>query len=630
MATKQFKTESKRILDLMVNSIYTHKEIFLRELISNASDALDKLYFESLTNSGLTLNREELNIELSVDGENRTLTIRDNGIGMNKEDLENNLGVIARSGSLAFKQEHEQTENVDVIGQFGVGFYSAFMVAKKVTVRSRAFGADEAYQWQSKGAEGYTIAPCDKEEIGTVITLEIKDNEGEENYDEFLEKHRLASIVKKYSDYIRYPIIMEMEESRKKEGEDAYETVIERKTLNSMIPLWKKDKKDISKEEYTSFYRDNYFDFEEPAKVIHFKVEGAVSYTALLFIPKKAPYDYYTKEFAKGLSLYTSGVMIMDKCAELIPDCFSFVRGLIDSQDLSLNISREMLQHDRQLRTIAKSLEKKIKSELLKMLTEERELYEEFYKSFGLQLKVGAYAGYGQNKELLRDLLMFYSAKEKKMVTLSEYVKAMPEEQKYIYYACGESVHRIEQLPQIELIRQKDYDILFMTDEVDEFAVQILHTQDEKEFRSVSAKDLGLESEEEKKAKEEQNEEKKELLDAIKESLGDKVSAVRISSRLASHPVCLTTDGDLTLEMERVLNAMPVAEKVKASRVLELNANHAVFAVLEKCFLTGDKKKLGDYANILYQQGLLLGGFAIENIAEYTEAVCGLITQENA
>ncbi len=510
---KEFKAESKRLLDMMIHSIYTHKEIFLRELISNASDAIDKLYFRSLTDQNVGLNREDFKIKLSLDKENRTLVIEDNGIGMTKDELENNLGVIAKSGSLAFKNENELTDDVDVIGQFGVGFYSAFMVSDKVTVVSKAYGSSEAYRWESEGAEGYTIEPCEKDSAGTVITLKIKENTEEENYDEYLEQYRLQGIVKKYSDYIRYPIQMDMQKEKLKEGTGTeekpaeYESYTETETLNSMVPIWRKQKSELKDEDYNQFYKDKFFDFSDPVKVIHTKTEGAVTYNALLFIPSKAPYNYYSKEYEKGLQLYASSVLIMDKCSDLLPDYFSFVKGLVDSEDLSLNISREMLQHDHQLKLIAKNLEKKIKSELLKMQKSEREKYDEFFKNFGLQLKFGIYNNYGMNKDTLKDLIMFYSSTEEKLTTLAEYVSRMKEDQKYIFYASGESVQKINGLPQTELIKDKGYEILYFTDDVDEFAIQMLMEYDGKQFKSVSAQDLDLETEEEKKEAEKQAEE---------------------------------------------------------------------------------------------------------------------------
>lgn len=626
MAKKQFKTESKRILDLMINSIYTHKEIFLRELISNASDAIDKLYFRSLTDQSVGLTREDFKINLTVDKAARTLTISDNGCGMTKEDLEQNLGVIAKSGTLDFKQEHDLKEDVDIIGQFGVGFYSAFMVAKKVTVLSKAYGADTAYCWQSSGADGYTITEAQKDAAGTEITLELKDNTGDENYDEFVEEYRLASIVHKYSDYIRYPIVMSMPNSRKKEDSDEYETVYEPTTLNSMVPLWRKNKSEIKEEEYNDFYQEKFYDFEKPLRVIHTKAEGTVCYNALLYIPAKAPMNYYTKEFEKGLQLYASGVMIMDKCPELLPDHFSFVRGLVDSQDLSLNISREMLQHDRQLKTIAASLEKKIKNELSSMLKNDRETYEQFFSVFGFQLKYGLYSNYGAKKEELKDLLLYYSVKEKKMLTLKEYQTAMPEDQKYIYYACGQTREQIARLPQIERIIDAGYDVLCMTEDVDEFALKMLHDYDGKEFRSASGNDLGLEDEKEKEDIQKISEENKDMLSFMKDALDGKVSEVRISARLRRHPVCLTTEGELSLEMEKVLNAMPLENQAKAQRVLEINAENPVFDTL--CALyRDDQEKLKKYSRLLYAQALLIEGLSVEDPVAFSQEICELMTR---
>ncbi len=627
---KEFKAESKRLLDMMIHSIYTHKEIFLRELISNASDAIDKLYFRSLTDQNVGLNREDFKIKLSLDRENRTLVIEDNGIGMTKDELENNLGVIAQSGSLAFKKENELTDDVDVIGQFGVGFYSAFMVSDKVTVVSKAYGAEEAYRWESEGAEGYTIEPCEKEHPGTVITLKIKENTEEENYDEFLEQYRIQGIVKKYSDYIRYPIQMDMRKEKLKEGtgtEDKpaeYESYTETETLNSMVPIWRKQKSELKDEDYNQFYKEKFFDFADPIKVIHTKTEGAVTYNALLFIPSKAPYNYYSKEYEKGLQLYASSVLIMDKCADLLPDYFSFVKGLVDSEDLSLNISREMLQHDHQLKLIAKNLEKKIKSELLKMQKSEREKYDEFFRNFGLQLKFGLYNNYGMNKETLKDLVMFYSSTEEKLTTLAEYVSRMKEDQKYIFYASGESVQKIDSLPQTELIKDKGYEILYFTDDVDEFAIQMLGEYDGKQFKSVSAQDLDLETEEEKKEAEKQAEENKELFAFMKDALGDKVSAVRLSQRLKSHPVCLTSDGQISLEMEKVLNAMPAGQEVKAQRVLEINASHPIFNTLKKLY-GEDQEKLKTYANLLYNQAMLIEGMSIDDPVAFSNQICELM-----
>ena len=640
MAKKQFKAESKRLLDMMINSIYTHKEIFLRELISNASDAIDKLYFRSLTDDSVKLKKKDFFIRLAADKENRTLTVRDNGIGMTKEELEKNLGTIAKSGSLNFKNENETGGKVDVIGQFGVGFYSAFMVASRVTVRSRAFGAQEAWQWESTGAEGYTIEPCDKEDVGTEVILVVKENEGEEHYDEFLDDWRLAGIVKKYSDYIRYPIKMLREKSRAIEGTDKdeeghykapeYETYTEDETLNSMVPIWKRDKKKVKDEEYAQFYKDKFGDYSDPARVIQSKTEGTATFNALLFIPSRTPYNYYTKEYEKGLQLYSSGVLIMEKCADLLPDYFSFVKGLVDSEDLSLNISREMLQHDSQLKLIKTTLERKIKNELAAWLKNDREKYEEFFKNFGLQLKMGCYASYGMNKELLQDLLLFHSAKENKLVTLREYYEAMPEDQKYIYYAAGESTDRLAKLPAAERVLDKGFDILYLTDDVDEFMLQMLRSygdkEKEKEFRNISADDLGIETDAEKEEVKAKNEENKELFEAMKAALDGKVTEVRLSQRLKSHPVCLSSSGPLSIEMEKVLNSMPAQqEKVKSEKVLELNGEHEVFAALKRLFEAGDKEKLAAYSEILYDQALLIEGLALEDPVAYANNVCKLM-----
>ncbi|MFR5046886.1 MAG: molecular chaperone HtpG [Faecalispora sporosphaeroides] len=627
MVMKQFKAESKRLLELMIHSIYTHREIFLRELLSNSSDAIDKLYYRTLQDGDTGLNRDDFYIRITPDKEARTLTIEDNGCGMTKDELENNLGVIAKSGSLNFKQQMEQKDDVEIIGQFGVGFYSAFMVSDCVTVYSRAYGSEEAWRWQSKGVEGYTVEPCEKEGHGTKIVLELKPNTEEENYDEFLEQYRIRSIVKKYSDYIRYPIRMEVEKHRQKEGaENETETYREDETLNSMVPLWRKNKNEITKEEYEQFYRDKFYDYEAPLRVIHTSAEGTATYNALLFIPAKAPYDYYTKEFEKGLQLYSNGVMIMEKCADLLPDYFSFVRGLVDSQDLSLNISREMLQHDRQLKLIESRLEKKIKSELEAMLNNSREDYEKFFAGFGLQLKYGVYSDYGQHKELLQDLLLFYSSSEKKPVTLKEYVGRMKEDQKDIYFISGESVARIEQLPQTELLREKGLEMLYLTDQVDEFALRVLHAYDGHEFKNVSSDDLGLETEEEKKAAEQKKEEYKELLEFLQKALEGKVKSVTVSQRLKSHPVCLSSEGAISLEMEKVLNAMPNAEKVQAQRVLELNPTHPVFAVLQKLYQT-NQDKLKDYAQLLYTQALLIEGIGIEDPVAFSNQICSLMSE---
>ncbi len=628
MAKKQFKAESKRLLDLMINSIYTHKEIFLRELISNASDAIDKLYFRSLTDPGVGLGRDDFSIRLAVDKENRILSISDNGCGMTKEELENNLGVIASSGSLKFKKELGENDDVNIIGQFGVGFYSAFMVSAKVTVITRAYGSDQAFRWESIGADGYTIDPCEKEGVGTDIYLTIKDSVGDESFDEFLDAYRLSSLVKKYSDYIRYPIRMDMTREQRKEGsDDEYETVVENKTLNSMVPLWNKNKNEVADDEYNRFYKDKFYDYTDPVRVIHSKTEGAATYSALLFIPAKAPFDYYTKEYEKGLELYSSGVLIMEKCADLLPDYFSFVKGLVDSQDLSLNISREMLQHDRQLKIIANSLDKKIRSELLKMLKEEREPYEQFYKSFGIQLKVGAYTGYGQNKDHLKDLLLFYSAVNKKLVTFAEYKDAMKDGQEHIYYAAGASIDQISMLPQTELVLDKGYDILFLTDDVDEFALRVIDEYDGKKFKSVSADDLNLTTDEEKAEIKKQTEEHKELFEAMRDALGGRVTSVVLSTRLKSHPVCIASEGEISLEMEKVLNAMPTDQKIKANRVLEINASHPIFATLTALHKEKNEK-LSSYAKLLYNQALLIEGMPIDEPAAFADAICALMVDK--
>ena len=629
MATKQFKAESKRLLDMMINSIYTHKEIFLRELISNASDAMDKLYYRSLQENLTGITRDDLTIDLTVDKANRLLVVEDNGIGMTKEELESNLGTIAKSGSFAFKKENEQKDDVDIIGQFGVGFYSAFMVADCVTVVSRAFGSDEAYCWKSKGAAGYTVEPAEKDSHGTKVILHIKESTAEENYDEFLEQYRIEGIVKKYSDYIRYPIRMEMEKTRVKEGADGedkkpeYETYTELTTLNSMVPLWKKNKNEITPEEYNAFYKAKFNDYTDPLRVIHSSTEGAATYNALLFIPATAPFNYYTREYEKGLQLYASGVLIMDKCADLLPDHFSFVKGLVDSQDLSLNISREMLQHDRQLKVIAGRLEKKIHSELLSMLENDRETYEKFYKNFGLQLKFGIYNDYGMHKDMLQDLVLFVSSKEKKLVTLHEYVERMEEGQKYIYYACGDTPDKIEKLPQTEAVRDHGFEILYLTDDVDEFALQMLHSFEDKEFKSVSAGDLGFEDE--KKADEAADKENEPLLTAMQKALDGKVKSVKVSTRLKTHPVCLSSEGALSIEMEKVLSSMPNAGGMKAQRVLELNAAHPIFAKLQALQKDGDEEKLSEYAKLLYDQALLIEGLPVEDPVAFSARICALM-----
>ena len=629
MAMKQFKAESKRLLDLMIHSIYTHQEIFLRELISNASDAIDKLYYKSLQDGDTGLNRDDFCITIDIDKENRNLVITDNGCGMTKEELENNLGVIAKSGSLNFKQTQEKQDEIDIIGQFGVGFYSAFMVSDCVTVHTRAYGSDEAYEWKSKGVEGYSITPCEKESHGTQIILHIKPNTDEENYDEYLDSFRIQCIVKKYSDYIRYPIQMDVEKPRLKEGsgeKPEFETVVEKTTLNSMVPIWRKRKSEVTDEEYESFYQEKFYDFEKPLRIIHSNTEGVCTYSALLFIPSKAPSDYYTRQYETGLQLYASGVMIMERCEDLLPEYFGFVRGLVDSQDLSLNISREMLQHDRQLQLIESRLEKKIKSELESMMNNDRETYETFFQNFGLQLKFGAYADYGAHKEVLQDLLMFYSSSEKKLVSLKEYVSRMKEGQESIYYACGDNLARIETMPQIELLKDKGLEVLYLTDDVDEFVLKTISNYEDKSFKNISSDDLNLESEEEKKSNEAQIEKNKDLLDFMKESLNDKVAKVVLSQRLKSHPVCLSTEGEITLEMEKVLNAMPSGGNVKAIRVLEINANHPIFQTLQTLF-EHDKDKLNSYTNLLYGQALLMEGMPIEDPVTFSNQICDLMNQ---
>lgn len=627
MATKQFKAESKRLLDLMIHSIYTHKEIFLRELISNASDAIDKLYYRALSENITGLSRDDFAITLTIDKESRTLTVSDNGCGMTRDELESNLGTIAKSGSLAFKKEKEAKEDIDIIGQFGVGFYAAFMVADEVKVISRSYQGDEAWCWQSKGSEGYTVTPAEKDGHGTDIILKIKESSDEENYDEFLDQYRIESLVKKYSDYIRYPIKMEKTKKRKKEDSDEYESYTEVDTLNSMVPIWRKNKSEISHEDYCQFYKDKFFDYNDPLRVIHSSTEGASTYNALLFIPEKPAFDYYSRDFEKGLQLYASGVLIMDKCADLLPDCFSFVRGLVDSQDLSLNISREMLQHDRQLKLIESRLEKKIKSELLSMLKNDREKYETFWKGFGRQLKYGLYSSFGANSELLSDLLLFYSSHEKKLSTLEEYIGRMPEDQKYIYYACGDSLERIDQLPQAELVKDKGYEILYFTEDVDEFVTKMMPVYQEKEFRSVSSNDLGLESEKEKEETKKQQEQNKDLFGAIKEALGERVTEVRLSGRLKNAACCLTAKGQVSLEMERVLGAMPGEQKVKAERVLELNPDHEIFPILQKLY-SEHKEDLADYAELLYGQALIREGMLPEDSAAFAAAMCRLMERK--
>ncbi len=632
MAVKEFKAESKKLLDLMINSIYTNKEIFLRELISNASDAVDKLHFKGLTDSSVGLNTGDYAITLIPDKEARTLRIVDNGIGMTKDELENNLGTIAKSGSLDFKTNNA-SEELDIIGQFGVGFYSAFMVASKVTVVSRAYGEDTAWKWESEGAEGYTIEEAEKSAVGTEITLSIKENTENENYDMYLEEYGIQNLVKKYSDYIRYPIKMLMtHEHPIPKPEDAgddwvqeYEEHSEMETLNSMIPIWKRKKGEATDEEYAEFYKNNFYDYTDPAKVITASGEGAVNYNAVLFIPSHAPYDFYTKEFKKGLALYSSGVMIMEKCEDLIPDYFNFVRGVVDSSDLSLNISRELLQQNHQLKRISKAVEKKIKNELLALCKDDREKYEEFWKAFGRVLKFGVYSDYGAHKDTLQDLLVFYSAKEEKMITLEEYVAAMPENQKYIYFAASDSTERAAKLPNTEAVLDHDFDVLLCTDDVDEFALQILRTYKEKEFKNVGSGNLELETEEEKEAAKTAAEENKGLLDAIKDALGGKVKSVKTSSVLKEHPVALSSDGPVSIEMEKVLKNMPGNDGIASQKVLEINENHEVFASLRQIAADGDSTKLALYAGILYEQARLIEGLPVEDPIAYAKAVCSLM-----
>jgi molecular chaperone HtpG len=641
MAKRQFKAESKKLMDMMIHSIYTNKEIFLRELISNASDAIDKLYFKSLTDPSVGMNKDDFRIMLTADKENRLLTITDNGIGMTKEELEKNLGTIAHSGSLDFKREN-QDDNIDIIGQFGVGFYSAFMVADTVTVRSRAFGAEEAWQWQSSGADGYELAACDKEDVGTEITLHIKPDTEEDKYDNFLDEYGIVAIVKKYSDYVRYPIQMYREKSRQKPEPDPkpedykpeWESYTELETLNSMVPIWKKQKSEVTDEEYGTFYKSKFNDYTDPARVIVSRTEGTANYNALLFIPSHRPYDYYTKEYEKGLALYASGVLIMEKCGDLLPDYFSFVKGIVDSQDLNLNISRELLQQDSQLRLIRNALEKKIKNELHAMLVNDREKYEAVWKEFGRQLKFGAYSDYGMHAELLRDLLLFYSAKEQKMITLEEYVEKMPAEQQFIYFAAGDSADRLAKLPAAELVLDKGYDLLLLTEDVDEFCLQMMRTAPRKDaegkdgtvaFKNINSGDLGLESDEEKKAAEDATAENKGLFDSMKDALDGKVKEVKVSTRLKDHPVCLSSDGPLSIEMEKVLAQQPGSEGVKSDKVLELNANHPIFEVLKAAQEAGDTEKVKNYSALLYAQAQLIEGLPVDDPVAYAQAVCALM-----
>jgi molecular chaperone HtpG len=621
---KEFKAESKRLLDLVINSIYTHKEIFLRELISNASDAIDKIYYRAMTDETLQFNKDDYYIKIIADKDDRTLRVIDTGIGMTKDELEDNLGIIAKSGTLAFKEEIEIEDGYDIIGQFGVGFYSAFMVADTVTVISKSLDSGQGYRWESKGVDGYTIEEWDKDTVGTEIILKIKESTEDEDYDEFLEEYRLRSIIKKYSDFIRYPIKMDVTKSRLKEGsKEEYEDYIEEETINSMVPIWRKNKNELTEEDYTNFYFEKRYGFDKPIKHIHISADGAVRYNAILFIPEQIPFNYYTAEYEKGLELYSSGVLIMNKCADLIPDYFSFIKGMVDSEDLSLNISREMLQHDRQLKLIARNIKNRIKSELSNLLKADRDKYEKFYNSFGRQLKYGVYRDFGNNKDVLQDLLMFYSSKEKKLVTLDEYILRMKEEQKYIYYAAGESNERLAVLPQTELLSEKGFEILYLTDDVDEFALKMLNSYKEKEFRSVSGSDLGIEDKEDK----DENAEKdtnKELFEKMKTILSDKVKDVRTSKRLKSHPVCLINEGEISIEMEKVLSVMPDNQKIKAEKVLEVNKNHEVFKALEDAY-KNDEDRFELFTKLLYNQALLIEGLSVNNPVEFSNDICRLM-----
>jgi len=625
---KQFKAESKKLLDLMINSIYTNKEIFLRELLSNASDAIDKLYYKSLIDNNVSVNRDDFAIKIDIDKENRKLIITDNGIGMTKENLEDNLGTIAKSGSLKFKEENKSSD-IDIIGQFGVGFYSAFMVSEKICVESRFYESSEGFEWISEGADGYEIRPCNKNDIGTKITLWLKPDTDDDKYSDFLDSYRIQGIVKKYSDYIRYPIKMMLEKSSLKDGsEDEYETTLEETIVNSMIPLWKKSKKDIKQEEYDEFYSNKFFDYDKPLKTIHTSVEGNVSYNALLYIPSHLPYDFYTKEYEKGLQLYSSGVMIMEKCSELLPDYFSFVRGLVDTEDVSLNISREILQQNSKVKVISKSIEKKIKKELETMLKEDRESYENFFKTFGMQIKFGIYSEYGLHKDELKDLIMFYSSTEKKLVTLDEYVSRMKEGQDCIYYACGENILKLDAMPQVEIVRDKGYEILYLTEYVDEFALQTLTTYNAKKFVNVSNEKLDLDTKEEKAELEKVNNEAKDMFSIMKKVLNnDNITDIKYTHRLKTHPVCLTTEGDISLEMQKVLNALPNDSKVNAKMILEINSNHPISKKLKNLY-DSDKDMLEKYTKILYSQARLIEGLPVDNPMEISNLICDIMTLE--
>ena len=624
---KQFKAESKRLLDLMINSIYTNKEIFLRELLSNASDAIDKLYYQSLTDKSKKVNKKDLCIKIEIDKENRLLKIIDTGIGMNKEELENNLGMIAKSGSLQFKEENEKKKDVNIIGQFGVGFYSSFMVSDDVTVISKKYNEEDAYKWESTGAEGYTITKDEKDTYGTTIILKIKSDNEEYNYSDFLDTYTIESLVKKYSDYIRYPIKMNVTRRELKKGsKDEYEDVTKEETLNSMIPLWKKDKNKITEEEYNNFYQSKFYDYENPIKVIHTSVEGMTSYKAILFLPAHAPFDYYSKEYEKGLALYSNGVLIMDKCSDLLPDYFGFVKGVVDSDDLSLNISREILQQDRQLKLIASNIEKKIKSELESMLKDERDKYEKFFKEFGMQLKLGVYNDYGMHKDELKDLLLFYSSKDEKYITLKEYVSSMKDDEENIYYACGETIDKINMLPQVEKVKDKGYNILYLTEYVDEFAIKSLMEYDGKKFVNVSEENLDLDTEEEKEEIKKINDENKEMLNSMKEIIGSDVSDVRFTHRLKNHPVCLVSEGPVSIEMQKVLNAMPTDQSINAKIILEINSSHKIADKLKELYKS-DKEKFNEYTKILYSQSRLIEGLSIENPTEISNLICDLLSK---
>lgn len=624
---KQFKAESKRLLDLMINSIYTNKEIFLRELLSNASDAIDKLYYQSLTDKSIKVNKKDLCIKIEIDKENRLLKIIDTGIGMNKEELENNLGMIAKSGSLQFKEENKKKKDVNIIGQFGVGFYSSFMVSDDVTVISKKYNEEDAYKWESTGAEGYTITKDEKDTYGTTIILKIKSDNEEYNYSDFLDTYTIETLVKKYSDYIRYPIKMNVTRRELKKGsKDEYEDVTKEETLNSMIPLWKKDKNKITEEEYNNFYQSKFYDYENPIKVIHTSVEGMTSYKAILFLPAHAPFDYYSKEYEKGLALYSNGVLIMDKCSDLLPDYFGFVKGVVDSDDLSLNISREILQQDRQLKLIASNIEKKIKSELESMLKDERDKYEKFFKEFGMQLKLGVYNDYGMHKDELKDLLLFYSSKDEKYITLKEYVSSMKDDEENIYYACGETIDKINMLPQVEKVKDKGYNILYLTEYVDEFAIKSLMEYDGKKFVNVSEENLDLDTEEEKKEIKKINDENKEMLNSMKEIIGSDISDVRFTHRLKNHPVCLVSEGPVSIEMQKVLNAMPTDQNINAKIILEINSSHKIADKLKELYRS-DKEKFNEYTKILYSQSRLIEGLSIENPTEISNLICDLLSK---